>query len=49
MDEVRELDIYINNERRLVLLTKDKCARVEDRHNDVVREMQILQKMAETS
>ena len=49
MDEIRELNIHINNERRLVLLTKDKCARIEDRYNDVVRKMQILQKMAETS
>ena len=49
VDEIHELNIDINNERRLVLLTKENCARIEDRHNDVVREMQTLQKMAETS
>ena len=44
VDEIHELNININDERRLVLLTKEICTGIEDRHNDVVREIQTLQK-----
>lgn len=42
-DEVHELKVEIQSERQLVSLQKESIARLEERYNDVVRDMTSLQ------
>jgi len=45
-DMVHELNMEIQSERRLVTLNKENLARVEDRYNDVIREIESMKSIA---
>jgi nucleoprotein TPR len=45
-DEIHHLNSELTTERRLVALTKEQAARMEDRYNNVVRDMESMKMLA---